>query len=49
MNTVIDPFTGEEWHAEHRVDPEPAPWRPILAGSLVLLSCIFLFVVLPLL
>jgi len=49
MNTVVDPFTGEEWHAEHRVEPEEPSWRAMLAAALVLLSCIFLFVVLPLL
>lgn len=42
MRTVVDPFTGEKWS-------QRASRREAVAGAIVLLSCIFLFVVLPLL
>lgn len=51
MRTVVDPFTGEEWTETQPADEvtEPASWRAILAGALVLASVVFTFVVLPLL
>lgn len=49
MNTVVDPFTGDTWTETQPAEVDQAPWRAILAGSIVLLSCVFTFVVLPLL